>query len=100
MQMSDRQFDWIFVGLPPICAVIAWAVNYSLMSGVMGGRPLTPLQKTLNLYLFLAVLGIGYVMGATKLLSLSPSSLWLTLPALVIFLAAIGWWRHKRIGHA
>ena len=58
MQMSDREFDWIFIGLlPPIGALISCALNYSLMRAVMGGRPLTPLQKSINLYLFFRNLG-------------------------------------------
>jgi hypothetical protein len=96
MQMSDREFDWIFIELlPPIGALISWALNYSLMRTVMGGRPLTPLQKNINLYLFFGVLGIGYVMGSTKLLGLSPQTLWVTLPGLAVALAIVAWWRHQ-----
>ena len=96
MQMSDREFDWIFIGLlPPIGALISWALNYSFMRAVMGGRPLTPLQKSINLYLFFGILGVGYVMGSTKLLGLSPQTLWVTLPGLTVVLAIVAWWRHR-----
>jgi prepilin signal peptidase PulO-like enzyme (type II secretory pathway) len=96
--MSDREFDWIFIALlPPIGALISWALNYALMSAVMGGRPLTPLQKSINLYLFFGILGIGYLMGFTKLLGLSPQTLWVTLPSLAIVLATVAWWRYRAL---
>jgi hypothetical protein len=96
MQMSDREFNWIFIGLlPPIGALISWALNYSLMRAVMSGRPLTHLQRSINLYLFFGILGIGYVMGSTKLLGLSPYTLWVTLPGLAVVLAIAAWLRRR-----
>jgi len=86
---------WIF--FPPIGALVAYGVAYTMARSVTGGRPISPSAKRIACYGSIFILGTGYLMAifltVFRLPDVGLCASVIVWAALVVWFAL---WRHRK----
>jgi hypothetical protein len=84
--------------MPPVLALVFLILGWPYARFVAGGRPLNQVQKKMLFYGFWFILGMGYLVLIASKLRL-PDWMWVAMIiAWAMLLAALAWWRSRRIG--